>query len=89
MEEHGYSQLERMHPPTYKGRYNIMNKVEIFKDYFASLINREDYQKATQFKQFLYDYFARKGQKTEYVYCLCLDIVPIHKITDSMLDSIE
>lgn len=66
-----------------------MNKVEIFKNHFASLISKEDYQKASQFKQFLHDYFARKGQKTEYVYCLCLGIVPIHKITDSMLDSID
>lgn len=65
-----------------------MDKVEIFKDYFASLINKEDYEKASQFKQFLYDYFARKGQKTEYVYCLGLGFTPIHKITDSMLDAV-
>lgn len=66
-----------------------ISKTEIFKNYFVSLIENKDYEKATQFKQFLHSYFSRKGQKTEYVYCLALGIVPIHKITDSMLDSVQ
>lgn len=65
-----------------------MNKVEIFKNYLLSLIKNKEYEKATQFKKFLHDYFARKGQKTEYVYCLGLGFTPIQKITDEMLDSI-
>lgn len=65
-----------------------MDKVEIFKDHLASLIKKGDYEKSEQFKQFLYAYFSRKGQKTEYAYCLRLGIVPIDKITDSMLDCI-
>lgn len=66
-----------------------MNKVELFKNHLASLIENKEHEKATQFKKFLHDYFARKGQKTEYIYCLGLGIVPIHAITDSMLDSVE
>lgn len=72
-----------------KRKVPIMNKVEIYKNYLVSLIHNGDYQKATQFKQFLHSYFSRKGQKTEYVYCLSLGVVPIHKITDEMLDSVE
>lgn len=65
-----------------------MNKVEIFKNYLASLIESKEYEKATLFKEYVYNYFARKGQKTEYVYFLGLGHTPIHKITDEMLDSI-
>ncbi len=65
-----------------------MNKVEIFKKHFWKLINKGQYDKAKEFKTFLYNYFSRKGQKTEYVYCLSLCTLP-NQITDEMIDSIE
>lgn len=65
-----------------------MNKVEIFKKHLWQLINNRQFNKAKEFKQFLYNYFLRKGQKTEYVYCLSPSINTIEQITDKMLDSI-
>ncbi len=65
-----------------------MNKVEIFKRYFFNLIDKGQYKKAKEFKSFLHNYFLRKGQKTEYVYCLSLCVSP-DQITDEMIDCIE
>lgn len=62
--------------------------VEKFIKHMKNLINNQECEKATQFKEYVYNYFARKGQKTEYVYFLGLGHTPIHKITDEMLDSI-
>lgn len=63
--------------------------VEKFIRHMKNLINNQEYEKATQFKEYVYNYFARKGQKIEYVYFLGLGHTPIHKITDEMLDSIK
>lgn len=66
-----------------------MNKVEIFKRYFWNLLNKGEYRKAAKFKDFIKKYFLRKGQKTEYVYCIYPGIITIDQITDKMLDNIE
>lgn len=63
--------------------------VEKFIRHMKNLINNREYEKATQFKEYVYNYFVRKGQKTEYVYFLGLGHTPIHKITDEMLDTVE
>lgn len=60
-----------------------MNKIEIFKRYFHSLMKKADYKKAAEFHNFLYSYFARKGQLTEYVYCIT--DLQLHQITDEIL----
>lgn len=66
-----------------------MNKIEIFKKYFWNLIHEGEYEKADSFKNFLKEYFSRKGQKTEYVYIVHPLVKSINQITDEMLDSIE
>lgn len=65
-----------------------MNKVEIFKRYFWNLLDKDEYRKAVKFKDFMKQYFSRKGQKTEYVYCIYPGICTINEVTDEMLDSI-
>lgn len=65
-----------------------MNKAEIFKRYFWNLLDKGEYKKAVRFKDFMKKYFSRKGQKTEYVYCICPGIYTINQITDEMLDNI-
>lgn len=65
-----------------------MNKAEIFKRHLWKLIESGQYVKAKQCRQFIYNYFLRKGQKTEYVYCIARCVDRIEDITDEMLDSV-
>ena len=64
-----------------------MNKIEKFKKHFNKLLlnatTEENVKKVIEFQRFLYNYFARKGQLTEYVYCVTS--YKLHEITDEIL----
>lgn len=65
-----------------------MNKVRIFKKYYWNLMESRQFEKAVAFRKWLYNYFSRKGQKTEYVFILAYDLNSLNQVTDDMLDII-
>lgn len=65
-----------------------MNKVRIFKKYYWNLMESRQFEKAVTFRKWLYNYFSRKGQKTEYVFILAYDLNSLNQVTDDMLDII-
>lgn len=65
-----------------------MREIKIFKKYYWNLMESRQFDKAIVFRKWLYKYFLRKGQKTEYVFILAYDLTSLNQVTDDMLDLI-